>query len=90
MIAGVDKNNKVMGVRITSHSETKGLGAEAEKLDWLSQYVNQSGPLSVTKNKSGAKGEILAITGATITSTAVTKAVQSVIDFAVVYNQEVK
>ena len=90
LIAGVDKNNKVMGVRITSQSETKGLGTEAEKPDWLSQFVNQSGPLNVTKNKSGAKGEILAITGATITSTAVTKAVQSVIDFASVYNQEVK
>jgi len=90
LIAGVDKDNKVMGVRITSHSETKGLGSEAQNPDWLAQFENQSGPLNVSKKTTGAEGEIVAITGATITSTAVTKAVQSVIDFAVSYNQEGK
>ena len=48
-----------------------GLGMNAKKDDFRQQYVGKSGELAV--NKDG--GEIVAITSATVTSRAVTKAV---------------
>ena len=71
MLVGVDTAGKVTGVSIISMSETSGLGANAARESFRSQYVGKSG--SVKLRKQG--GEIDALTGATVTSTAVTKGV---------------
>lgn len=73
MVVGVDAEGKVSGVAIVSMSETSGLGSNAAKPDFRSQYVGQSGELAV--NKDG--GTIDALTGATITSRAVTDGVNA-------------
>lgn len=73
MVVGVDTEGKVSGVAIVSMSETSGLGSNAAKADFRSQYVGQSGGLAV--NKDG--GTIDALTGATITSRAVTDGVNA-------------
>ena len=71
IMTGVDAEGKVTGVSILTINETPGLGMNAKKDDFRQQYVGKSGELAV--NKDG--GEIVAITSATVTSRAVTKAV---------------
>lgn len=73
MVVGVKSDGTVSGVAIVSMSETSGLGANASKDSFRSQYVGKSGTLAVTKDG----GEIDALTGATITSRAVTNGVNS-------------
>lgn len=74
---------KVTGVEVLSHSETPGLGANATSESFLSEYeqaITASG-FAVTKDGSGGSdGKIDAITGATITSNAVTNAVNEAIE----------
>ena len=73
MAVGVDKSGAVTGVSIIQMSETSGLGANAKRESFRSQYVGKSG--SVALKKQG--GEIDALTGATVTSTAVTRGVNA-------------
>lgn len=71
MVVGVGADGTVTGVSIIDMSETSGLGANASKESFRSQYVGKSGELAVSKDG----GEIDALTGATITSRAVTRGV---------------
>ena len=71
IMTGVDTGGKVSGISILEINETPGLGMNAKKDDFRNQFKGQSGELKV--NKDG--GEIVAITSATVTSRAVTKAV---------------
>lgn len=71
IMIGVDLELKITGIEILDQSETAGLGANCENRTWLSQFVGQSGTLAVSKDG----GDIDAITAATITSRAVTSAV---------------
>ncbi len=73
MVVGVAADGTVSGVSIISMSETSGLGANASKESFRSQFVGKSGTLAVSKDG----GEIDALTGATITSRAVTSGVNS-------------
>lgn len=73
---GVDMSGTVTGVSIISHAETSGLGAKAAESSFRDQYIGVSGQAALTK--SG--GTIEAISGATITSTAVTNAVNTALD----------
>ena len=66
--------NKITGVKITSINDTPGLGMKANSEDFLSQYIDRSGNIGVNKTTS-SDTEIKAITSATITSKAVTEAV---------------
>ena len=78
MVVGVASDGTVTGVSIIDMSETSGLGANAAKDSYRSQYVGLSGELAV--NKDG--GEIDALTGATITSRAVTEGVNTALRVA--------
>ncbi len=71
IMIGVNLDITVAGIEILSQSETAGLGANCENPEWLSQFVGKSGNLAVSKDG----GEIDAITASTITSRAVTSAV---------------
>lgn len=71
-------DGKVAGVRIISHSETSGLGANAAAStsvgeNFRGQFVGMSGTLAVAKDG----GAVEALTGATITSRAVTSGVNA-------------
>lgn len=82
VMTGISADGEITGVVILSHSETPGLGANAEKEDFRSQY-NQSVPedeIKTVKYKTPENGEIEAMTGATVTSTAVTNAVNSAVN----------
>lgn len=83
LMVGVAKDGTILGVSIISHSETAGLGAVAAADTsageaFRTQFAGRSGELNV--NKDG--GTINAITGATITSRAVTRAVNEAAAFA--------
>lgn len=77
VIVGI-KDGKVEGVSITDMDETPGLGARASEESYISQYKGKSGKLAVSKDG----GKIEAISGATITSRAVTDAVNKALEAA--------
>ena len=80
-MTGIDAEGAITGVVILSHDETPGLGANAEKPDFLNQFLQQApeGGLKVIKYQTPGEGQIQAMTGATVTSTAVTNAVNQAI-----------
>ena len=82
VMTGIDTEGNITGVVILSHDETPGLGANAEKPDFLNQYLQPApeGGLSVIKYQAPSQGQIEAMTGATVTSTAVTNAVNQAIE----------
>ena len=73
LVVGVDNDGVVTGVSVISHGETPGLGAKATESSFRDQYIGANGPVAV--NKDG--GTIQALTGATITSRAVSDAVNT-------------
>jgi electron transport complex protein RnfG len=77
MMVGIDLNGAVTGVSVISHSETASLGAECTRADWRAQFVGTSGSLKVSKDG----GTVDALTGATVTSRAVTEAVNRAVEF---------
>ena len=77
MVIGV-ADGKVTGVSITGMNETPGLGAKAEKPEFTNQYKGASGSVALDKNG----GDIAAISGATITSKAVTEGVNTALAVA--------
>lgn len=82
MMVGVKKDGTLSGVRVTNLSETPGLGAKATDFDWISQFDGKSDTISVVKTGNAKGNEINAISGATITSKAVTSGVNKALDAA--------
>ncbi|NLY43999.1 MAG: RnfABCDGE type electron transport complex subunit G [Clostridiaceae bacterium] len=81
MVVGIDSEGKVTGVTIVNSSETPGLGSKAAEPKFKGQYKGKStdSPLKVIKSGTPADNEIVAISGATITSNAVTQGVNSAV-----------
>lgn len=76
---GISSENKVTGVKIGSNSETPGLGSKTANDDFTGQYQDKdiTKDFTVVKRPASADNEIQAVSGATVSSTAVTKAVQA-------------
>ncbi len=82
VMTGIGKDGKVSGVVILSISDTPGLGLNAQKDSFRDQY-KQAAPdkgFEVIKSGSAKEGQIEAMTGATITSKAVTACVNEAIE----------
>ena len=79
---GIDTSGTIKGVKIGKNSETPGLGSKAQDDEFLSQFegVNPDKALAVVKIQGSEPEQIDAISGATITSTAVTNGVQSALE----------
>jgi electron transport complex protein RnfG len=78
VVVGLDANKACTGIYVTKSSETSGLGAKASETSagaWRDQLVGATDGVALSKDG----GTIQAITGATITSRACTKEVQTVI-----------
>ena len=75
MLIGVHNDGYVTGLQVRSMEETYGLGAEA-LTDWefLAQFLRTEGELTVGT-------DINALTGATVTSKAITRCVNSAVAF---------
>ena len=75
MLVGVSNDGTVTGLVVRDLSETYGLGANAlTDTDYLAQYLETAGDAEIGNN-------IDAITGATVTSKAVTRAVNSAVAY---------
>lgn len=75
---GFDTEGKVTGIEFLAISETAGLGMNATNDSFRSQYLGKAvDEFSVTKTAAAADSDIEAISGATITSNAVTSAVNT-------------
>ncbi len=77
---GVNLDGNVTGISYLSIAETAGLGMKAKEDAYASQYVDKSldGDGDFIVNKDGSDGIVIdAISGATITSRAVTKGVNA-------------
>lgn len=83
---GIDVNGTVKGISILSISETAGLGMKATEADFMDQFKDKAvSQFEYTKSGASADNQIDAISGATITTNAVTQNVNS----ALVYYQNV-
>lgn len=82
IMVGISPDFTINQVKIMSMSETPGLGAKASEPKFINQYHGQSAGISVIKNAAATDGQVEAISGATITSKAVTKAVNAALDAA--------
>ena len=76
LAVGVDNDYKCTGISVIEHSETSGLGANAAStgevgVNFRKQFVGQDESIAL----ANAGGSIDALTGATITSRAITGAV---------------
>ena len=81
---GVSKEGSITGVRIGSNNETPGLGAKATEPAFINQFngAGISEDLIVVKQNKKAGNEIQAISGATVTSKAITKGVVAALSAA--------
>lgn len=76
---GINSENKISGVKIGNNNETPGLGSKAADDKFTGQYKDKDiqKDFIVVKIPATADNEIQAVSGATISSSAVTKAVQA-------------
>jgi electron transport complex protein RnfG len=82
MVVGISKEGKLANIKILSHTETPGLGAKAAEPAFSGQFRNKkTDELTVTKTSPGKDSEIQAISGATITSRAVTSGVNTALKY---------
>ena len=96
MFIGVSNDGKVTGLVVRDLSETFGLGAEAlTDVEFLAQFLNSSGSFEVVTGsadafssatetpaqREGDTVEVDALTGATVTSKAVVRAINSAVAY---------
>lgn len=94
VLVGVSTDGRVMGLVVRDQSETVGLGAKAlHDVDFLAQFLNGTGSFAIgtagADAFSGATGEeatgeetyVDGITGATVTSKAIARCVNSAVGY---------
>ncbi len=74
VMTGVDSDGSVTGVEILQMTETPGLGMKAGNESFLSQFIGKVGNIKVSTGQSD-DNSVVALTGATVTSSAVAGAV---------------
>ncbi len=72
---GLDKEGSVTGIDIVSMNETAGLGANCTDEDFKNQFKGKSEPIDVDA------GDVDALTGATMTTKGVARAVNACMEF---------
>ncbi len=75
MLVGIDEKGKVSGVKVLSHRETPGLGANIAQPKFLDQFKGKT-----LKDPIEPKKDIDALTGATISSRAVCEGVKDALE----------
>ncbi len=82
MLVSTDRDFNVLGVKILGHAETPGLGDAIEEAPFLEQYRGK-GLTKIVLVKTETKENIQAISGATISSRAVTNGVRDAVQLLV-------
>ena len=78
---GIMSDGTVNGISFLSISETAGLGMKATEPSFYNQYVNKQADKFVVSKDGGDGEQIDALSGATITSRAVTGAVNAALGY---------
>lgn len=81
VMTGISADGEITGVKVTECDDTPGLGLKSQNADFQDQYkgaMPEGGVFEITK--TGEAGKIDAISGATITTTAVTNSVNYAIE----------
>ncbi len=74
MVVGIDMDGKVTGVSVTQHTETKGVGTKVtDDPNVLGRFTGMSGEITVNTGENRFDG----VTGATVSSRAVTAGVNA-------------
>jgi len=76
---GISNEKKVSGVSVGDNSETPGLGTKTANKEFTEQFTGKdiSGDIVVVKRPVSNDNEIQAVSGATVSTNAVTRAVQA-------------
>lgn len=92
MLVGIRVDGTLLGVRVTDHQETPGLGdnIDTSKSNWILQFDNRSleNPSPADWKVKRDNGAFDQITSATISSRAVTKAVYNTLEYFKQHHQE--
>lgn len=81
---GITAEGIISGIKVGDNTETAGLGANASKPNFQEQFKDKKwdNPVNVIKNGTPKDNEIVALSGATITSKAVTSGVNQALEAA--------
>lgn len=86
-MVGVDRKGVIKGIKILEQKETPGLGTKICEKDFILQFLGQNGlRLELSRNKG--RDKIMAISGATKSSRAITDSVKKAVErlFKIVKN----
>ena len=84
MMVGIDYNGIIQGISFLSINETVGFGMEADKPEFLEQFIGKDVALfQYTKSGSESEDVIDALSGATITTSAVVDCVNTVMTLVI-------
>ncbi len=83
MVVAIDKNREISGVKVLSQAETPGLGAKVEESSFYEKFkgLTIEDNIKIVKTSPSSQGEIQGITGATISSNAVSSGINDAISF---------
>ncbi|HII4429562.1 TPA: RnfABCDGE type electron transport complex subunit G [Clostridium perfringens] len=83
MVVAIDKNREISGVKVLSQAETPGLGAKVEESSFSEKFkgLTIEDNIKIVKTSPSSQGEIQGITGATISSNAVSSGINDAISF---------
>ncbi|WP_444926676.1 electron transport complex subunit RsxG [Microbulbifer sp. TRSA002] len=93
ILVGVNRDGTIAGVRVTSHTETPGLGdkVELKKSNWVLQFdgLSLKNPPSADWKVQKDGGVFDEFTGATITPRAVVNEVHQVLEFVAQHHEQI-
>ncbi len=83
LLVGIDAAGEILAVRATAHRETPGLGdrIDTERSGWLLNFFGRHATQSAAVALRREGGDIDHISGATVTSRAVTNAVRKALEY---------
>ena len=88
VIVGIDvENDQLLGIGITSHKETPGLGARVQEKGFRGGFLGLS--LDAEVGVTGDGGQVDAVSGATLSSRGVCEAVNKAVAFFKQHKQDV-
>ena len=76
-MVGIDNQGAITGVKVTAHGDTPGLGTKAHAPEHLQQYVGMN---SYNDFSAKADPSVNHVSGATISSKALKKALENVLE----------
>jgi Na+-translocating ferredoxin:NAD+ oxidoreductase subunit G len=83
ILVGISKDEKITGINIISHSETPGVGSKVEKQDFKDRFKEKSIKelFKVIKAAPAKENEVEGVSGASVSSAAVTKGVNDAVEY---------